>query len=427
MTNRLTVNIGIGLIVGVAVGCILNAYGQDHAAAKQIADYLSIVTDIFLRMIKMIIAPLIFVLLVTGLAGIGGNKNIGRLAFWTIGWFVGASFISLGLGLLLGNVLTPGAGLGLVSHYVDISSELKVSGFNLHDFAKHVFPISLFDALGRNEVLQIVVFALFFGSALGALRSDPRVRNLIGVFDAVAAVMLKVTTFVMQFAPIGVFTAIAVAVATHGLGVLYVYGKFVGVFYLGLALLIVAMILVGHYFLKGDIWTLLRAIREPALLAFSTASSDAAYPTLISRLESFGARKEVVGFVLPMGYSFNLDGTMMYCTLAALFISQAFGLHMSLGQQIVMLLVLLVSSKGAAGVPRGSIVIVAAVAPMFNLPPEGVLLILGMDQILDMGRTATNVIGNSIATAALDRLEKSRVEVEDAAVECAGSIEMPKQ
>ncbi|OWT71638.1 MULTISPECIES: dicarboxylate/amino acid:cation symporter [unclassified Achromobacter] len=405
MKNRLTRNIGISMVLGLGVGYLIHVLAIDHATATTIAGYLSIVTEIFLRLIKMIIAPLIFTTLVSGIAGIGGQGTVSRLAGRAVAWFLVASLISLALGVVLANLLQPGAGMGLVAKGGSISTGLKTASLNLHEFLTHVFPTSIFDALARNEALQIVVFALFFGAGLSIYHKDPRVAQLRNSLDGIVMVMLKVTEFVMKFAPIGVFTALATAVAVNGLDVVFTYGKLVGSFYLGLVLLWMVIIFAGYLVLGKDVFRLLKMMRQPALIAFSTASSEAAYPLMTERLEQFGIRKEVVGFTLPFGYSFNLDGSMMYCTFAALFIAQAFGVELSVTQQITMLFVLLISSKGAAGVPRASVVVVAAVAPMFGLPTEGVLLILGIDQILDMGRTVTNVIGNSIATAALARLE----------------------
>ena len=408
MKNRLTLHIGISMVLGVAVGYAIHVFSPDRAVAIDIAGYLSIITDIFLRLIKMIISPLIFTTLVAGLAGIGGKGKVSRLAFRTVAWFFVASLVSLALGLVLANVLKPGVGLGLIAKGADVSTGLKTSSLNFHDFFTHVFPTSIFDAMARNEALQIVIFALFFGGALSVLHADPRVGRVIEAFDGIVVVMLKVTEFVMQFAPIGVFTALATAVAINGLDVIGTYGKLIGSFYLGLVLLWMLIIFAGYLCLGKDVFALLRAIRQPALIAFSTASSEAAYPLMTERLEEFGVKKEVVGFSLPLGYSFNLDGSMMYCTFAAIFIAQAFSIQMTLMQQVTMLLVLLVSSKGAASVPRASVVVVAAVAPMFNLPTEGILLILGIDQVLDMGRTVTNVIGNSVATASLARLDSRK-------------------
>ncbi|MGF6757546.1 dicarboxylate/amino acid:cation symporter [Paraburkholderia sp. GAS42] len=409
MKNRLTFYILVGMALGVIVGYMCHRNVADAAEAKAIAGYFSIITDIFLRLVKMIIAPLVFATLVSGLAGMEGTSDVRRIGLRSVGWFVCASLFSLALGLVLANALQPGAGLHMTQTSSDVATGLNTAGLNFKDFVTHAFPSSIIDAMARNDILQILVFSVLFGVVLSAIRKDPRVAPLIACVDALVPAMLKLTDYVMRLAPIGVFGALASAITVHGLDVLTTYGKLVGSFYLGLALLWIVLILVGHVFLGKSIWMLLKAVREPAMLAFSTASSEAAYPRLTEKLEEFGIDKKVVGFTLPLGYAFNLDGSMMYQAFAAIFIAQAFGIDMPLSAQIMMLLVLMLSSKGMAGVARGSVVVVAAVAPMFHLPPSGVVLILAIDQILDMGRTATNVIGNSIATAVIAKWETRRV------------------
>ena len=409
MKNRLTFYILVGMVLGVIVGYVCHRTVADAAEAKTIAGYFSIITDIFLRLVKMIIAPLVFATLVSGLAGMEGTSDVRRIGFRSVGWFVCASLFSLALGLALANALQPGAGLHMTQTSSDVATGLNTAGLNFKDFITHAFPSSIIDAMARNDILQILVFSVLFGVVLSAIKTDPRVTPLIAGIDALVPAMLKLTDYVMRLAPIGVFGALASAITVHGLDVLTTYGKLVGSFYLGLVLLWAVLILVGHVFLGKSIWKLLKAVREPAMLAFSTASSEAAYPRLTEKLEQFGIDKKVVGFTLPLGYAFNLDGSMMYQAFAAIFIAQAFGIDMPLGAQIMMLLVLMLSSKGMAGVARGSVVVVAAVAPMFHLPPSGVVLILAIDQILDMGRTATNVIGNSIATAVIAKWEAKRV------------------
>ncbi|MFM0109705.1 dicarboxylate/amino acid:cation symporter [Paraburkholderia nemoris] len=409
MKNRLTFYILVGMVLGVIVGYVCHRTVADAAEAKTIAGYFSIITDIFLRLVKMIIAPLVFATLVSGLAGMEGTSDVRRIGFRSVGWFVCASLFSLALGLVLANALQPGAGLHMTQTSSDVATGLNTAGLNFKDFITHAFPSSIIDAMARNDILQILVFSVLFGVVLSAIKTDPRVTPLIAGIDALVPAMLKLTDYVMRLAPIGVFGALASAITVHGLDVLTTYGKLVGSFYLGLVLLWAVLILVGHVFLGASIWKLLKAVREPAMLAFSTASSEAAYPRLTEKLEQFGIDKKVVGFTLPLGYAFNLDGSMMYQAFAAIFIAQAFGIDMPLSAQIMMLLVLMLSSKGMAGVARGSVVVVAAVAPMFHLPPSGVVLILAIDQILDMGRTATNVIGNSIATAVIAKWEAKRV------------------
>ncbi|WP_175919930.1 dicarboxylate/amino acid:cation symporter [Burkholderia pyrrocinia] len=409
MKNRLTFYILAGMVLGVAVGYVCHRSVAGAAEAKAIAGYFSIITDIFLRLVKMIIAPLVFATLVSGLAGMEGTSDVRRIGFRSVGWFVCASLFSLALGLVLANALQPGAGLHMTQTSADVATGLNTAGLNFKDFVTHAFPSSIIDAMARNDILQILVFSVLFGVVLSAIKKDPRVTPLIAGIDALVPAMLKLTDYVMRLAPVGVFGALASAITVNGLDVLTTYGKLVGSFYLGLVLLWIALVVVGHVFLGKSIWTLLRAVREPAMLAFSTASSEAAYPRLTEKLEAFGIDKKVVGFTLPLGYAFNLDGSMMYQAFAAIFIAQAFGIDMPVGTQIMMLLVLMLSSKGMAGVARGSVVVVAAVAPMFHLPPSGVVLILAIDQILDMGRTATNVIGNSISTAVIAKWELKRL------------------
>lgn len=408
MKNRLTFYIAAGIVLGVVVGFACHAQLADAEAQKNVASYFSILTDIFLRLIKMVIAPLVFATLVSGLAGMDSGQDVGRIGLRSVAWFVCASFVSLALGLCLANLFQPGAGLHMVAHGTNVSTGLNTSGLNVKDVVTHAFPTSLLDAMARNDILQILVFSVFFGLALGALKRDPRVQRLVDIVDGLVPVMMRLTDYVMRAAPIGVFGAIAAAVTLRGLDVLFTYGKLIGSFYLGLLTLWLVLAGVGYLFLGRHIVALLRAVREPAMIAFSTASSEAAYPRLTEQLEQYGVDKKVVGFTLPLGYAFNLDGSMMYQAFAAIFIAQAFGIDMPVSQQIFMLLVLMLSSKGMASVPRGSVVVVAAVAPMFNLPVEGVVLVLAIDQILDMGRTMTNVIGNSIATAVIAKWEQGR-------------------
>ncbi|HEX7638945.1 MAG TPA: dicarboxylate/amino acid:cation symporter, partial [Burkholderiaceae bacterium] len=401
MKNRLTLYISLGMLLGVLAGWL----GHQAADPKAIADRYAILADVFLRLIRMIIAPLVFSTLVSGLAGMAGGRDIGRVGLRSIAWFVGASLVSLALGLLLANGFQPGAGLHLGAGTAAVDTGLKTAGLNVHDVVTHAIPASLLDAMARNDIIEIVVFSLFFGLGLNALKGTPAVDALIQGIDGLVPVMLRLTGYVMRAAPLGVFGALAAAVTTRGLDVLLSYGRLLSTFYVGLAALWAVLVAVGWAFLGRRVLALLKAVREPALVAFSTASSEAAFPRLAEKLEAFGIPKKVVGFTLPLGYAFNLDGSMMYQSFAAIFIAQAFGIDMPLSQQVAMLLVLMVSSKGMASVPRGSVVVVAAIAPMFRLPMEGVALVLAIDQLLDMGRTMTNVIGNSIATAVVARLE----------------------
>ncbi|KOF52773.1 C4-dicarboxylate ABC transporter [Achromobacter sp. DMS1] len=403
-TKKLTRYIGIAMVLGVVVGYFCNKYAQDAQEAKQIASYFGMVTDVFLRMIKMIIAPLVFATLVSGLASMSDASAVGRIGLRAMFWFITASAVSLLLGLALVNLFEPGAHLNLALPDAGATAGLKTGDFTLKAFLAHVFPKSIVEAMANNEILQILVFSLFFGSALSFIRSRGH-NTIFHMVEELAKIMFRVTDYVMRFAPFGVFAAMAAAITTEGLGVLVSYSKLIGEFYLGLALLWAILFGVGYLFLGRSAFRLGGMIKEPTLLAFSTASSESAYPKTIEALERFGVSKRISGFVLPLGYSFNLDGSMMYQSFAVLFIAQAYNIPMSLPQQLTLLLVLMVTSKGMAGVARASLVVVAATLPMFHLPEAGLLLIMGIDQFFDMGRTATNVVGNSLATAVIAKLE----------------------
>jgi Na+/H+-dicarboxylate symporter len=420
--NKLTSWIALAMVAGIAVGYLCNTYAPDAATARQIAGYISILSDIFLRLIKMIIAPLVFATLVAGLAGMGDAKAVGRIGGKALGWFIGASLFSLTIGLVVANVVRPGDAIGVPLPEAGAATNLKTAALNLKDFITHVFPKSIFESMAGNEILQILVFALFFGIALGKLKNNSAAQGLIKTTDGIVHVMLQVTDYVMRFAPVGVFAAVASVIATQGLGILLVYGKYMATFFFALAALWLVLIAAGYVVLGKDVFRLLKLIRSPMLLGFSTASSESAYPKLMEQLEKFGVKDRVTGFVLPLGYSFNLDGSMMYTGFAALFIAQAYNVPMTLGQQITMLLVLMVSSKGIAGVPRASLVVVAAVLPMFNLPEAGLLLVMGVDHFLDMGRTVTNVLGNAIATAVVAKWENA-IDPDGVATEAEADME----
>ena len=421
-TKKLTRYIGIAMVLGIVVGYFCHRYAQTPEEAARIAAYFSLVTDIFLRMIKMIIAPLVFATLVTGLASMSDASAVGRIGMRAMIWFVAASLVSLLLGLALVNLFEPGAHMNMTLPDAGASSGLKTGDFTLKAFIAHVFPSSIAQAMSNNEILQILVFSLFFGTALSFVRSKGH-HTLYNMIDELAKIMFRVTDYVMRFAPLGVFAAMAAAITTEGLGVLVSYGKLIGEFYLGLALLWGVLFLIGYLFLGKSVRRLGGLIKEPTLLAFSTASSESAYPKTIEALSRFGVPKRISGFVLPLGYSFNLDGSMMYQSFAVLFIAQAYRIPMSFTQQLTLLLVLMVTSKGMAGVARASLVVVAATLPMFNLPEAGLLLIMGIDQFFDMGRTATNVVGNSLATAVIAKLEGRQPADEEApAKEAAGEV-----
>jgi Na+/H+-dicarboxylate symporter len=424
--NKLTTWIAIAMVSGIAVGYLCNVIAPDAAAAKEIAGYFSIFTDIFLRLIKMIIAPLVLATLVAGLAGMGDAKAVGRIGAKALGWFIAASLCSLLIGLTMANVLRPGDSVGVPLPDAGTATNLKTAALNLKDFITHVFPKSIFESMANNEILQILIFALFFGLALGKLQNSTA-RSLLKTTEDVVHVMLQVTDYVMRFAPVGVFAAVASVITTQGLGILLVYGKYMGSFFLALAVLWLVLITAGYFVLGKEVFRLIKLIRGPMLIGFSTATSESAYPKLMEQLEKFGIKDRVTGFVLPLGYSFNLDGSMMYTAFAALFISQAYDIPLTLGQQITMLLVLMVSSKGIAGVPRASLVVVAAVLPMFNLPEAGLLIVMGVDHFLDMGRTVTNVLGNAIATAVVAKWENAIEPVNEELAESDEVLPLPEE
>jgi Na+/H+-dicarboxylate symporter len=402
MPRRLGVFVTAAMVLGVLVGLAANQW-LTPAAGKDLAGDLSIVTDLFLRLIKMIIAPLVFSTLVVGIAHMEDTAAIGRVGVKTLGWFVSAGIVSLTLGLFMVQLLRPGDGMAL-PHAALASGAVDAGGFTLKDFVTHLVPTSIVDAMARNEILQIVVFSVFVGSAISALENKAPI--LLQAAEQLSAVMLKVTGYVMMFAPFAIFAALAATVSTQGFSVLVSYAKFVGEFYLSLLLLWAILIAAASVAVGRRTLALVRTIQAPILLAFSTAASEAAYPLILDGLQTFGAPRRIVSFVLPLGYSFNLDGSMMYCTFATLFIAQAYGIHLSLAQQVTMLFLLMVTSKGMAGVPRASLVVIAATLPIFHLPEAGLLLILGVDHLLDMGRSATNVVGNSVASVVVSRWER---------------------
>jgi len=385
VARRLTLTILIAMIAGAVVGLALHAALVGPALAS-VAGYLTIPSDLFLRLIRMIIAPLVFATLVTGIAHMGDTAALGRIGARTLGWFVGASLVSLTLGLLLVNLLQPGAHSGLMLPPVADSVALDTHAFNVHDFFVHIVPASIVEAMANNDILPIVVFSIFVGVALTAV--GEKGKPLVDGIEALVAVMLTITDYVMRVAPIAVFAAIAHAVAVNGGGIVLTFGRFVGSFYLALLVLWAVLIGAGFVMLGGKAKLLMRLIRQPALVAFSTASSEAAYPRLLEALEAFGVPRRIASFVLPLGYSFNLDGSMIYMTFATLFIAQAYGIVIPIGQQILMVLMLMITAKGIAGVPRA-----------------GLVLVLAVDQFLDMGRSATNVLGNAIATAVVAQWE----------------------
>jgi len=402
MTGKLTIRILIGLVLGIIAGVSINLwFPAGDPVQAQVADYLKLLPDVFLHLIKMIIAPLVFATLVTGIAGMGDSSALGRIGGRALAWFITASLISIAVGLLLINFFQPGVGLQFKAGG-DIG-QLATSDFTFRHFVLEVFPTSMVDAMAKNNVLQILVFSLFFGVALSALRERGTV--LVEGLEALAQVMMRATDYVMRFAPLAVFGAMASVIALRGFGIVITYAALMSEFYFGLLILWTILFGMAALVLKRRAVALARYIREPVILAFSTASSESALPRLFEQLDKFGVPRRISGFVLPLGYSFNLDGSMMYTSFATLFIAQAYGIHLSAFQQIAMLLTLMVTSKGIAAVPRASLVVIAATLTQFGLPVEGIALILGVDTFLDMGRTATNVVGNAVATAVITKWE----------------------
>ncbi len=363
----------------------------------------SMLADIFLRLIKMIVAPLVFTTLVVGVAKLEDIGSVGRIGGKTLLWFLCASLLSLLLGMVLVNIFQPGVAMQLPLPESNVQTGIDKAALTLKDFIYHVVPSSFIEAMAKNEILQIVVFSLFFGIAVGAL--GDAAKPLVKAIDIAAHVILKVTAYIMNFAPLAVFGAMTAIIAKQGLGILGTYSVFIVEFYFGLLVLWGCLTLAGFFFLRRRVFELLRRMREPMLLAFSTSSSEAAFPKTMLELEKFGCRNKIVSFVLPLGYSFNLDGSMMYMTFASLFIAQSYGMHIPMADQITMLLILMLTSKGIAGVPRASLVVIAGTLASFNIPEAGIALLLGIDPLLDMGRSATNVVGNSIATAVVSKWE----------------------
>jgi Na+/H+-dicarboxylate symporter len=365
MRSTLTTIILIAMLLGIAVGYACHTLWPDPATAKSIAGYISLMTDVFLRLIKMIIAPLVFSTLVVGVAHMGDPKTVGRIGAKAMVWFVSASLVSLLLGLVLVNILRPGDNLNLPLPDAQAATNLKVASLSAQDFVAHLVPRSIIEAMANNEILQIVVFSLFFGVACAAL--GERAHALVEGIEQLSQAILTITGYIMKLAPLAVFASMAAIVATQGLGILITYGKFVIEFYFGLVLLWTLLIVVGFLFFGNHVLRLVTLVREPFMLAFSTASSEAAYPKMMEQLEKFPVSRKIISFVLPMGYSFNLDGSMMYCTFATLFIAQAYNIQLSIGTQVTMLLLLMLTSKGMAGVPRASLVVIAATLTSFNL------------------------------------------------------------
>ncbi len=402
--NRLFIAIVIALVFGVIIGGVVHTQYPENSDG--FAKNIKLLGTIFIRLVQMIIAPLVFTTLVVGIAKMSDIKMIGRVGTKAMLWFISASLVSLFLGLVFVNWLEPGKVMTLQKPAADAAGELTANsqGLSLEQFVKHVIPKSLFEAFATNEVLQIVIFSVMFGIALANM-GENYVKPVIKALDITAHAILKMVGYIMWFAPLGVLGAIAAVVATNGFDIFKVYAIYLRDFFFALAILWLILCIIGYLILGNRLFELLRRIKEPLLIAFSTTSSEAVFPKLVEELERFGCNNRIVSFILPLGYSFNLDGSMMYMTFASIFIAQIYGIDMSVGQQITMLLVLMLTSKGIAGVPRASLVIIVATCTMFGIPPEGIALILPIDHFCDMGRSMTNVLGNALATSAVSKWE----------------------
>jgi Na+/H+-dicarboxylate symporter len=404
--GNLTVQILIAMLLGAALGIFVHN-NYDVATAKSFSDKIKMLATIFIRLVQMIIAPLVFTTLVVGIAKLGDIKAVGRIGGKALAWFFSASFISLLIGMFWVNVLEPGIGLQLNTFDTTTASEVveKTQGFSAQNFVEHIIPKSIVEAMAMNEILQIVIFSIFFGLAAASIGDFA--KPVINALDKSSHIILKMVNYVMKFAPMGVFGAIAGVFAIRDLNeLLLTYAKFFGSFLVGITTLWVFLILVGIVFLRQRILILLKHIVSPLIIAFGTTSSEAVFPKLTEELERFGVKDKIVSFMLPLGYSFNLDGSMMYMTFASIFIAQAYGIPLDFPTQLTMLFVLMLTSKGIAGVPRASLVVVAATCGMFKIPVEGIALILPIDHFCDMFRSATNVLGNALATSVVGKWEK---------------------
>ncbi|MDN3677086.1 cation:dicarboxylase symporter family transporter [Flavobacterium paronense] len=404
--SNLTVQILIAMIVGALLGVFIhNNYSED--IAKDFSGYIKMLATVFIRLVQMIISPLVFTTLVVGIAKLGDIKAVGRIGGKALGWFFTASFISLLIGMFWVNTLQPGVGLKLGNVDLSTATEVaeKADGFSAQNFIEHIIPKSIVEAMATNEILQIVIFSIFFGLAAASIGANA--KPVVNALDKTSHIILKMVNYVMKFAPIGVFGAIAGVFAIRDLNdLLLTYAKFFGSFLVGISTLWIVLLLIGYAFLKSRMTILLKHIVSPLIIAFGTTSSEAVFPKLTEELERFGIKDKIVSFMLPLGYSFNLDGSMMYMTFASIFIAQAYGVHLDFGTQMTMLLVLMLTSKGIAGVPRASLVVVAATCGMFKIPIEGIALILPIDHFCDMFRSATNVLGNALATSVVGKWEK---------------------
>ena len=409
--SNLTTQILIAMLLGGILGIIIHNTISPETALV-FSEKIKILATVFIRLVQMIISPLVFTTLVVGIAKLGNVSTVGRIGGKALGWFFTASFISLLLGMFFVNVLQPGEGLNLSNVDLTSASDVaeKTKSISFENFIEHIVPKSIFEAMATNEILQIVVFSIFFGLAAASI--GEYAKPVVNALDKTSHIILKMVNYVMNFAPIGVFGAIAGVFAVRDFQELAItYFKFFGSFLIGIASLWVLLIAVGYLFLKSRMTVLLKRIVSPLIIAFGTTSSEAVFPKLTEELERFGVKDKIVSFMLPLGYSFNLDGSMMYMTFASIFIAQAYGVHLDLGTQLTMLLVLMLTSKGIAGVPRASLVVVAATCGMFDIPIEGIALILPIDHFCDMFRSATNVLGNALATSVVGQWEEGNDEV----------------
>lgn len=402
--NRLTYSIIGAMVLGIVIGVFINKSG-DPGLIESYSKNIKLLATIFIRLVQMIIAPLVFSTLVVGIAKLGDLGAVGRVGGKAMIWFFTASLISLFIGLVMVNYFEPGVGMNLsiadVSGVEDVTGKTK--SFSLQNFIEHIVPKSVFEAMATNEILQLVVFSIFFGIGLAGI--GEKGAPVIKALDVIANVVIKMVGYVMVVAPFGVFGAISAVIATRGLNILFTYARYFGAFLVGIAVLWLVLLIVGYFILGKRLFTLMKALSGPTVIAFSTTSSEAVFPKLTEELKRFGCKDKIVSFILPLGYSFNLDGSMMYMTFASIFIAQVYGIQLDLGTQLTMFIVLMLSSKGVAGVPRASLVVVAAICGMFGIPVEGIALILPIDHFCDMFRSATNVIGNGLATAAVSKWE----------------------
>ncbi|PWW07708.1 Na+/H+-dicarboxylate symporter [Mangrovibacter plantisponsor] len=402
-SNKLTMFIVLFMIAGILCGAAVHEYASNDSITAW-ATNITLFTDIFLRLIKMVIAPLVFSTLTVGIMRMGETSTISRVGSKAMVWFISSSVLSILVGLLVVSLEHPGRGLNLTVPAGSVETGLAVSGMSLKNFIAHSIPTSIADAMSHNEILQIVVFSMFFGIA-GASLGEKFNAPLVAALDVVSHIMLKVTGYVMLVAPLAIFAAISSVVATQGLGILLNYASFIGGYYVAILLTCLVLLSVGYMVLKKSTFTLLSMLKEPVLVAFTTSSSEAAYPKTLDVLTRFGCSRSIASFVLPIGYSFNLVGSMVYCSFASMFIAQAYNVHLTFSEIVVLMLTLMLASKGIAGVPRSALVVLAATIPSFNIPVAGILLLMGIDHFLDMGRSAINVLGNGIATAMLSKNE----------------------